>query len=469
MVLAGFLVGCAPDRDAGWYYTREQWEAMEADLARHDLPSGRQVGPGGQAEFGSPAEGTLAYYQFVARQNNGELEAAHARWQADLQRVGQVTSLPDAKVTYAWYVRNVETRVGAQQQSLTASQTVPWLGKLAKKGDIAAGRAKASYHRAEALRQSLDARVALAYAKLYELGAAVRITRQNLKLLRSLEQTVLARYRTADAKRSALIRLQVEIGKLDDRLAALEDMHRPVSAKLLALLGREPAAPDELVPFPDTLADPNAPVPSDLAQVVAQHNPVLQAEAEEVQALGDEAELAELGYIPDVTVGLTWIETNRSTGGRHPDDDGKDAWIARVGVNLPIWRDRIDAAIRETRLRRLAGVHRARQTERGLVADAQQAAFEHRDAERKLKLYRRVLVPKAREAVKIATSAFRGKEASFTDLIDAQRILLEFELSREQARANRLRAWARLVELTGGQLGSGSDAPPAETTEKDTP
>ncbi len=448
ILLAGMFVGCAPDPDAGRLVTQEQWEAMRADLARHD-----QASPDG-AELPSPPEGTLAYYQHRARLGSDQLQSAFMRWRADLQRVPQVTALPDPKLTYAYYIRNVETRVGAQQQSITVSQTLPWLGKLARKGDIAAARAKASYHRAEAVRYRLDFRVADAYAKLYALGASVRITQQNLRLLRSLERTILARYRTAEAKRSALIRLQVEVGRLDDRLTALQDMHRPASARLRALLGDRPAGGDATkpVPFPDDLKDPNTSIPGSIARVIDRNNPTLQAERENIRALADATALAELGYIPDVTVGLTWIDTNRSTGGRRPDGDGKDAWIARIGVTLPIWRDRIDASIREARLRRLAGVGRFQQASHNLLAEAQQAAFEYRDAGRKLELYRRVLLPKAREAVKVATSAFRGKEASFTDLIDAQRVLLEFQLSHEQTRAERLRAWAKLQELTGGAI-----------------
>ncbi len=453
-------VGCASDRETGRLYTQQQWEAMVDGLAAHD-----QGWRDGQSPEMPPA-GTLAYYQQLARMHSDELKAAFRRWQADLQRVAQVTSLPDPKLTYAWYIRNVETRVGAQQQSITASQTIPWLAKLARKGDIAAARAKASYHRAEAVRYSLDARVAGAYAKLYELGAAVRVTRQNLRLLRSLEKTILSRYRTAEAKRSALIRLQVEIGRLDDRLTALEDMHRPASARLRALLGRDPIGRTEPIPFPDDLADPNAPVPENIAHVIDRNNPTLKAERENLAALADETALAELGYIPDVTVGLTWIDTNRSTGGRHPDGDGKDAWIARVGVNLPIWRDRIDARIREARLRRLAGIGRLDQTSHNLLADAQQAAFEYRDAGRKLELYRRVLLPKATEAVKLATTAFRGKEASFTDLIDAQRVWLEFQLSHERARGDRLRAWAKLQELTGGKIGDANTSNAAAAQEE---
>jgi outer membrane protein TolC len=461
ILLMGLLVGCGAGPEPGHYYTQQQWEAMVEDLPLHDRGRRPDRAPP------TPPEGTLAYYQFLARRRNDDLKAAFRRWQADLQRVPQVTSLPDPTLTYARYIRNVETRVGAQQQSLTLRQTVPWLGKLAKKGDIAAVRAKASYHRAEALRCALDARVTDAYARLYVLGASVRITRQNLRLLRSLEQSVLARYRTADAKRSALIRLQVEIGKLDDRLTALQDMHRPVSAKLRALSGRDRSDGNELLPFPDDLTDPNASVPTDLAHVIDRNNPTLQARRKDLEALADRTELAELQGIPDVMLGLTWIDTNRSTGGRHPDGDGKDAWIARIGVNLPIWRDRIDAGIREARLRHLAGIGRYDQTHRDLLADAQQYAFEYRDAERKLELYRRVLLPKAREAVKVATSAFRGKEASFTDLIDAQRVLLDFQLSHEQARADRLRAWAKLEELTGGAIGS--EREPASADDEEPP
>jgi outer membrane protein TolC len=46
-------------------------------------------------------------------------------------------------------------------------------------------------------------------------------------------------------------------------------------------------------------------------------------------------------------------------------------------------------------------------------------------------------------------SAYRVGDAGFSDLIDAQRVLLEFELAHERAAADRGKALARIRALVG--------------------
>ena len=65
-----------------------------------------------------------------AAYHNPELEAAFDRWKAALEKIPQVRALPDPRLTYAYYIENVETRVGPQRHRLDLSQTFPWFGKL---------------------------------------------------------------------------------------------------------------------------------------------------------------------------------------------------------------------------------------------------------------------------------------------------------------------------------------------------
>ena len=62
------------------------------------------------------------------------------------------------------------------------------------------------------------------------------------------------------------------------------------------------------------------------------------------------------------------------------------------------------------------------------------------------------LLPKAKESLKVTESDFRGARGSFTDLIDAQRILLEFALSYERALADRSQSLAKLEMIVGQEI-----------------
>ncbi len=80
------------------------------------------------------------------------------------------------------------------------------------------------------------------------------------------------------------------------------------------------------------------------------------------------------------------------------------------------------------------------------------ALYRFRDGERKINLYRDTLLPKAEESLKVTEAGFRTAKGTFTDLVDAQRILLEFGLSFERAFADRSQALARLEMLVGSEI-----------------
>jgi outer membrane protein TolC len=73
-------------------------------------------------------------------------------------------------------------------------------------------------------------------------------------------------------------------------------------------------------------------------------------------------------------------------------------------------------------------------------------------------LYRDVLIPKAKESIGSTETAFRAGAASFLDLVDAERSLLEFELSFERALANRAQRLAELEMLVGRTMPRAADA-----------
>ncbi len=77
------------------------------------------------------------------------------------------------------------------------------------------------------------------------------------------------------------------------------------------------------------------------------------------------------------------------------------------------------------------------------------ATYRFRDAERKIDLYGDTLLPKARESLKVTESSFRAAGSNFTDLIDAQRVLLEFTLAYERALADCAQSLAKIEMLVG--------------------
>jgi outer membrane protein TolC len=80
------------------------------------------------------------------------------------------------------------------------------------------------------------------------------------------------------------------------------------------------------------------------------------------------------------------------------------------------------------------------------------ALFHFHSAERKIDLYGDSLVPKAEQSVAASQRAFSAGQADFFDLIEAQRTLLEFQLSYERALADRAQRLAEIEMLIGQEV-----------------
>ena len=394
-------------------------------------------------------DATLDDYLRYAALHNPGLRAAYYEWMGSLERVPQAQALPDPRLSYGYYFQEVETRVGSQRQRLGASQMFPWFGKLALRGDVASQAAEAAHERFEAGKLKLFYRVEDAYAEYYYLARAIDVTRENVELMTYWEKLTRARYRVATGRYPDVIKAQVELGKLDDRLRSLEDLRTPIAARLNDALNRASTAP---LPWPTDLPVENAIfADDDLLAALALDNPELRALQATIAAQERSIELAGKEYFPDLTFGVQWIDTSRLSG-QGVSDNGKDPIIGTVSVNLPIWWQKYSAGVREAQAGRLAAANTRADRTLQLTTRLQLALYKFRDAERKIDLYHGGLIPKAREALGATFTAYESEKADFLDLLDAQRILLDFRLSYERALADRTQRVAEIEMLVGKPL-----------------
>ena len=168
-------------------------------------------------------------------------------------------------------------------------------------------------------------------------------------------------------------------------------------------------------------------------------------------------ELAKKNFYPDVSLGVDYVQTDRRSD-IHPSDNGKDPIVAILSMNIPIWHRKYHAILREAEARRRAVIQERGEKENQLTADLEMALYGFRDGERKIDLYRDALIPKARQTMNVTQQAYAVDKASFLDFIDAQRVLLEFQLSHERAVANHAQRLAEIEMLTGGPVPSESNS-----------
>jgi outer membrane protein TolC len=377
-------------------------------------------------------------------ENNPLLQAAWSRWQAAGESITVENGFPDPTFTYGYYFESVETKVGPQNQQFRLTQTFPGFGKRAARRAVASTLA-ASYeqhYRQEKL--DLDRSIAEAFADLYVLKRSIDITRDSIQLVRDFEQVARTRYK-AGSPMAPILQAQVELGRLEDRLASLNDLRQPYTARLNAALNR---ATGEPLPWPGKLPYMRMDINIDeLQDALDRTSPELSALTLRVEKEAHLVDLARRERLPDFTVGMQYIDTGNSD--TPVTDSGKDPIIGTIGINLPLWPGKNNARIAAAEHERTAATLLLDNREQILKADIQQTLFALRDADRKIDLYRDSLIPKARQSMDVNRKGYEAGNIEFINLIDAERVLLEFELAHEQALADHLIQRAELTRITG--------------------
>lgn len=397
----------------------------------------------------------IAAYLVYGQLYNPSVEGALARWRSALEKVSPARAWADPRLSVGHFARSVETRVGPQQQRLSLQQAVPWFDELDLRARAALATAEVERWRYEGTRRDLVFQLQDAYFAHYYLQRAIAVTESNMQLVAYLEKVVRMRYRSGADLHASLIKVQVELGRLEDRLSSLRDQLNPSTARLNALLGR---SLDAAI----AVADSPTGVVVEAEQLRAQlslDNPILRqlrAEVERAELLRD---LEKKNGRPDLSLGIDYIRTGE--GMSTAKDRGKDPLVFMATLNLPVWRDKYSAEVRSAAGRVQAASAELRDRENRLLAELESALFQWRESERKQVLYRDNLLPKAEQSFNVTQQSFAAGRSDFLALVDAQRVLLEFELAYEKARADGARNAAAIERLAGRSL------PPRAQIEKE--
>lgn len=377
-------------------------------------------------------------------ENNPQLQAAFNHWKGFEENISVQKALPDPSFTYGYYFESVETRVGPQNHQFRLAQTFPGFGKLSAKKAIATALAETYGDNYRQEKLNLDYRISKAYAELYYLKRSIEITKDRIQLIQDLETVARTRYK-AGSPMGPILQAQVELGRLEDQLSSLNDLREPQVAQLNAALNRPAAA---FLPWPEDIPYAELELNEEtLVRALSRTSPELSALAHNVEQGSHRVTLAKRERLPDFTIGVQYIQTGDAD--MPVSDSGKDPVIGTVGISLPLWFGKNRARIASANYQKTAAQLTLENRKQTLDADIQKALYKLRDADRKITLYRDSLIPKAQQSLEVNRTGFESGQMEFINLIDSERVLLEFELSMERAWADHLIHRAELSKLTG--------------------
>lgn len=316
--------------------------------------------------------------------------------------------------------------------SLEVTQAIPWPGKRSLRTAAAAALVPAGEARLAMIRRDLAADVRGLWADLYATDVALGSLRRVMALFDVLEPQALARYETGDGAQVDWLALRRERLGLESAVETETARREGLLARLGAALADTVAAAQVR---PDVLPPTAAAPPTDGAGFAA----VAMAEAE-ATAAGAEAAAARRESRPDLLVGAEY-------GWR---DTLAPMLTARVGVELPLWKERKQEALaRAAAARRTSATQTAAAARLEADAEVRELAARQRAAESAAARLRDRVVPLLELAANSARARYLAAGADATALVVALKDLAEArtELAREEADA--WAAAARLLALSG--------------------
>ena len=392
-----------------------------------------------------------------ALEKNPEAQSALHTVNALRRRVPQVKTLPDPVVGIGWAgnLAPFSTMSGdaSSYRGVTVSEQFPYPGKLKLQGAIADKEADAAQADYEAVRRRVTVEVKTAFYDYFYFNKAIQTTTKNKDLLEKLSKIAEARYRVGKAMQQDVLRSQVEVSLLLEKLTLLQQQKDTAQARINTFLLKSPDAP--LPPAAEVQPTTMQYSLDELYAQAGDNDTAVQRNQRTVERSRLSVALAQKQYRPDF--GVSYMYQQRTA---QPDMNG-----VTVSVNIPVFfRSKQRQAVAEAS-EDLISAEKMRDNRQNEVRfELKQQYLAAKASDRLLTLYAKGVVPQSSLALESSMASYQVGNVDFLSLIANFTTLLDYEIDYYRQLADYQTALARIESLTGSEVVG--PPIPAPTTEK---
>ena len=440
---------------------------------------------------------SLMVYLGLAAKNNPSVQQKFTEYQAALQKVPQVGSLPDPELNVGVFLIPMELVVGKQVADIRLMQMFPWFGVLKNAKDEMSLMAKAKFESFRETKLQVLYDVQRTWNELQKVQQSILINEKNLEILHSLERLSLVKFKaassgggsssgpsassgnSASAQGSSgmntmggnsgasapqipsampaspmassggsgladIYRIQMETGELENSIALLKNQEQTILVRFNSYLNRKPQS---TVTLPEILeADSLGYSLSAVSDSMVRQSPMLGMLAYEQQSLeARKTMVTKMGY-PMVGLGVNYSLIKQDPLAMAPDMNGADMIMPMVTVTLPIYRKKYKAMREEVELMKTANKQGYQATANSLQTEYYEAIQLYQDAQRRMKLYKNQY-ELAEKSLNILQKSFSVSVSGLTDVLRIRQQTLDYELKEIEAISDNNTAIAWLKRL----------------------
>ena len=318
------------------------------------------------------------------------------------------------------------------------------------RGQIASKDVDAAQADYEAIRRRVAAEVRVAYYDYFYFDKAIQTTNRNKELLEKLSKIAEARYRVGKAMQVDVLRSQVEISLLIEKLTMLEQQRGTAQARLNVSMVRSPESP--------------------LPPAAEVEPATLQYSLEELYALAadnDTAVLRNLAMVDRGRLGVALAQKEYK-----PDIGVNYMYQQRAGlqdmngvtfsVNIPVfYRNKQRQGVAEASDDLISAEKMRNSRLNEVKFELKQQYLSAKASERLLTLYSKGVVPQSSLALESAMASYQVGSVDFLSLLANFTTLLDYETDYYRQLADYQTALARIEVLTGTDVTSPPVTAPA--------
>ncbi|MCK5830411.1 MAG: TolC family protein [Methylococcales bacterium] len=341
---------------------------------------------------------------------NPQMGVARAVWQASTAKIKQQGSLKDPMLAFNMAPLTIDSDSTDFVQQLQLSQDLPWPGKLSLQNDTAMHNARKDEEKINLLRLELSALAKKLYGDWYFIHQAYIIHYENVQLLTHVNQIAKIRYRIGKANQQEILQSELELSLIEQHKYVLNQQRTEILGHINTLLSRHADTP---LPIATSLPHPiSMKTLSNLKNNGLDNHPKIKAISADIKSSELKKKTAILKAFPDFNIKAGY-STQMNNSDKH--------FTLGVAFNLPFNISKYQSIKDEA----IANLKRAQWEKQDQVQELAELIQLYYSKVKKYKntlvLYKRKILPLAKQNKKAALANYQTGSGGFLELIRAEK------------------------------------------------
>jgi len=301
---------------------------------------------------------------------------------------------------------------------------------------------------ADSMKSNADARLVqvklatrMAWLEIYFWGTAKQLVQQDRPLFEQLRSITGSHYRVGRKHLQDVIRSEVELQRLDDRLVVIDENIEKSRALLARWVGLESAALPLGSELPDWYNHLGSGSTEGLIERLFNH-PIIRSMDYQIEVSRKGIELTKQTYKPawSVEVGYANRQASRADGSDFPD-----LLSAMVSMDLPIFQaKRQDKKLAASQQKHQAVIDQRVERIRNLASQLDSHRAHLSRLEERKTLHETLILPQTTQQVEVSLLSYEADTSDFAEVMRAYIADLDARLAYEKIRIGRLKSIANL-------------------------